>query len=82
MSNRKITIEPFSIGDLLQDVGRVYLHNGCPSSFMKRVCKSFEAFIKECEHPEDVDFARELLKDIESLQEDWSSREKSRYANK
>lgn len=46
---KAITLQPYSVGDLLTEVTRAYLHGGNPSVMVRRVTEGVIKFITEKE---------------------------------
>lgn len=81
MSNKRtISLEPHSVGDLLQEVTRAHLHGSLPSSLVKRLKEGVDKFCTECTDEGSKTLAAQLSGELQVMYDTCKTRENNYYS--
>lgn len=79
-NHRSITLEPYSMGNLLTEVVRSHLHQGMPSVMLQRVKDGVEKYRAEATaDSEEQTLAAFLCRELETIISQWKKSEDSFY---
>jgi hypothetical protein len=75
-NRRTVSLEPKSVGDLLTEVVRAYLHGANPSVLLKRIKEGVEKYAKEVEQGSDEqELASQLADELATMYSAWDKKE-------